>query len=100
MKQTQNGWIFRGDIPKDFAILQSESNMQQVFEKNFKVLLPKSYHSADATKGTFLVSKGVSNNVKLEDFKELFDFNKITHAETARMKSKRSDQIETYLLSN
>ena len=48
--------------------------------KNVKVSPPKSYHSADATK----------NNVKLEDFKEPLDFNKITHAEAERMKSKRS----------
>ena len=52
--------------------------------------LPKSYHSADATKTKFLVFNGVSNNVKLENFKELLDFNKITHAEAERMKSKRS----------
>ena len=37
-----------------------------------------------------MVFKRVANNVKLEDFKELLDFNKITHAETERMKSKRS----------
>ena len=64
--------------------------MQHVFWKNAKVSLPKSYHTADATKGKVLVSKEVSNNVKLEDFKELLDFNKITHAEDEIMKSKRS----------
>ena len=37
-----------------------------------------------------MVFKGVSNNVKLEEFKELLDFNEITHAEAERMKSKRS----------
>ena len=52
--------------------------------------LSKSYHSADATKGKVLVFKGVSNNVKIEDFKELLDFSKITHAEAERMKQKRS----------
>ena len=51
LKQSQNGWIFTGDTPKDFAILQSEPKMQHVFGKNVKVSLPKSYHSADATKG-------------------------------------------------
>ena len=25
VKQTKNGWIFIGDTPKDFAILQSEA---------------------------------------------------------------------------
>ena len=90
IKQTQNGWICIGDSPKDFAILQSEPKMQQVLGRNVKVSLPKSYHSADATKGKVVVFKGVSNNVKVEDFKKLLDFNKITHAEAERMKSKRS----------
>ena len=89
LKQSKNGWIFIGETPKDFAILQSEPKMQQVFEKNVKVSLPKSYHSADATKGKILVFKGVSTNVTIDDFKELLEFNKITHAEAERMTSKR-----------
>ena len=36
IKQTKNGWIFVGDTPKDFAILQSEPKMQQVFRKKLK----------------------------------------------------------------
>ena len=63
-KQTKNGWIFIGDTPKDFA--------------------PQSYHSADTKKEKVLVFKGVSNNITLEDFKELLDFNKITHAEAEK----------------
>ena len=90
IKQTQNGWIFIGDTPKDFAILKSEPKMQQIFGKNVKVSLPKSYHSAEATKGKTLVFKGGSNNVTLDGFKDLLDYNKITHAEAERMKSKRS----------
>ena len=89
MKQTKNGWIFIGDTPKDFAILQSEPKMQQVFGKKVKMSLPRSYHSADAKKDKILVFKGVSNNISLEEFKQLLDFNKITHAEAERMKSKR-----------
>ena len=50
IKQTQNGWIFIGGTPKDFAILQSGPKMRQVFWKKVKVSLPKSYHSADAIK--------------------------------------------------
>ena len=69
IKLTKNGWIFIGDTPKDFAILQSEPKMQQVFEKKVRVSLPKSYHSADAKKDKILVFKGVSNNITLEDFK-------------------------------
>ena len=34
--------------------------------------------------------KGVSTNVPIDDFKELLEFNKITHAEAERMTSKRS----------
>ena len=90
IKQTQNGWIFIGDTPKGFAILHSELKIQQVFGKNVKVSLSKSYHSAEVTKGTLLVFKGVSKNIKLENFKDLLDFSKITHAEAERMKSKRS----------
>ena len=90
IKQTKNGWIFTGDTPKDFAILQSEPEMQQVFGKKVKMSLPKSYHSADAKKDKILVFKGVSNSITLEDFKQLLDFNKITHAEAVRMKSKRT----------
>ena len=37
-----------------------------------------------------MVFKGVSNNITLEDFKQLLDFKKITHAEAERMKSKRT----------
>ena len=69
IKQTQNDWIFIEDTPKDVAILQSEAKMQQVFGKNVKVSLLKLYHSAEATKGKVLVIKGVSNNIKIEDFK-------------------------------
>ena len=71
--------------------------MQQVFEKNVKVSLPKSYYTADATKGKILVFKGVSNNVKIEDFKELLDFNKITHAEAEQMKSERSGRDPPFI---
>ena len=89
IKQTQNAWIFIGDTPEDFAILQSEPKRQQVFGKNVKVSLPKSYHSANTTKEKVLVFKGASNNVKI-DFKELLDFNKITYPEAECMISKRS----------
>ena len=90
IKQTKNGWIFIGDTPKDFAILQSEPKMQQVFGPKVKMSLPKSYHSADEKNDKILVFKGVSNKISLEDFKQLLDFNKITHAEAERMKSKRT----------
>ena len=64
--------------------------MQQVFGKKVKMSLLKSYHSADSKKEKVLVFKGLSNNITLEDFKELLDFNKITHAEAERMKSERT----------
>ena len=62
--------------------------MKQVFGPKVKVSLPKSYHSADASKSRYFVFKGVFNNILVNEFKELLDFNKITHAD--RMKSKRS----------
>ena len=51
--------------------------MKQVFGPKVKVSLPKSYHSADASKSKFLVFKGVSVNITIKDLKELLDFNKI-----------------------
>ena len=64
--------------------------MKQVFGPKVKVSPLKSYHSADASKIKYLVFKGLSNNISVNEFKELLDFNKITHAEAERMKSKRS----------
>ena len=64
--------------------------MKQVFGPKVKVSLPKSYHSADASKSKFLVFKGVPINITVDEFKELLDFSKITHAEAERMKSKRT----------
>ena len=31
IRQSEKGWIFIGDTPKDFAILQSETKMNKVF---------------------------------------------------------------------
>ena len=78
IKQVKNGWISIVDTPKDFAILQSETKMKQVFGPKVKVSLPKSYHSADASKSKFVVFKEVSINITIDEFKELLDFNKIT----------------------
>ena len=71
IKPTKNGWIFIGDTPKDFNILQSEAKMKRVFGPKVKVTLPRSYHSADASKSKILVFKGVSINITVNDFKEL-----------------------------
>ena len=40
--------------------------------------------------GKILVVKGASNNVTPNDFKNLRDYNKITHYNAEKMKSKRS----------
>ena len=98
IKQTKNGWIFKGDTPKDFNILQSEDKMKQVFGPKVKVTLPRSHHSADASKSKMLVFKGVSINITVNDFKELLDFNKITHAEAERMKSRRTGRYTHLIL--
>ena len=50
IKQAQKGWIFIGDTRKDFAILLNETKIQQVFGPKVKMLPPKSYHSAGASK--------------------------------------------------
>ena len=57
IKQTKNGRIFIGGTPKDFNILQSEAKMKQVFGPKVKVTLPRSYHSADASKSKIFVFK-------------------------------------------
>ena len=67
-----------------------QSKMKQVSWPKVKVSLPKSYHSADASNTKYLVFKGVSNNISVNEFKELLHFNKITDAEAEHMKSKRS----------
>ena len=59
-------------------------------QEKVKVSPPRSYHSADGKRDKILVFKGVSNNLTFEDFKQLLDFNNITHAEAERMKSKRT----------
>ena len=71
--------------------------MQQVFGPKVKVSLPKSYHSADASKSKYLVFKGVSDNNSVKEFKELLDFNKINHAKAERMTSKRSGKNLTFI---
>ena len=90
IRQSSKGWIFIGDTLKDFAILQSETKMKQVFGPKVKVSLPKSHHSADASKSKISIFKGVSHNITIKDFQELLDFNKISHAEAERMKSRRT----------
>ena len=64
--------------------------MQQVFGKKLKCHFPSHETLQRQKKEKVLVIKGVSNNITLEDFKQLLDFNKITHAKTERIKSKRT----------
>ena len=44
-----------------------------------------------------MVFKGVPNNITLDDFKQLLGFNKITHAEAERIKSKRTGKDLPFL---
>ena len=64
--------------------------MKQILGPKVKVSLPKSYHSVDASKIKYSVFKVVSDNISVNEFKELLDFNKISHVEAEHMKSKRS----------
>ena len=95
IEQTKTGWFLTGNTPKDFSILQSEQKMQQVFEINVKTSLPKAYHSV---KPKFVVFKGVSCRISLDEFKEQLDFNKMTYAEAERMKSKRSGKELPFII--
>ena len=97
IRQSHKGWIFIGDTPKDFAILQSETKMKQVFRPKVQMSLPKSYHSADTSKSKYLMFKGVSNNISVNEVKEVLDFSKITHAEAERIKSKRSGKDPPFI---
>ena len=63
IKQSQNGQIFIGDTPKDFAILQNETKMQQVFGPKVDVSLPKSYDSADAPKSKYYYLQHFSKRI-------------------------------------
>ena len=69
IKQSQKGWIFIGDTPKDFAILQSETKTKQVFRPKVKVSLPKSYHSADASKSNIWCSREYQTTFQLTNLK-------------------------------
>ena len=64
--------------------------MKQILGPKVKVSLPKSYHSVDASKIKYSVFKVVSDNISVNECKELPDFNKISHVEAEHMKSKRS----------
>ena len=79
------GWIFIVDTPKDFAILQSEPKIQQVFGKKVNVSLPKPYQSANATK------------------EEVWSLRKylitLSYAEAERMKSRRSSRYLSFIKS-
>ena len=63
INQVKNGWIFIGDTPKDFAILQSETKMKQVFGPKVKLSLPKLYHSVDASESDFVTSLIARNTI-------------------------------------
>ena len=59
IKQSEKGWIFIGDTPNNFAILQSETKMKYFSGQKLtcRTSLPKSYCSEDASKSKFLVFK-------------------------------------------
>ena len=71
--------------------------MQQVFGPKVKVSLPTHYHSVDASKSKYLVFKGVSDNISVNEFKALLNFNKINHADAERMTSKRSGKNLSFI---
>ena len=97
IKQTKNGWNFIGDTPKDFSILLKISLSCRVRLKGNKFSGQKlrCHYRGHITlktpqKVNFWYSRGVSINITINEFNELLGFNKITHAEAERMKSKRT----------
>ena len=60
IKQTKTGWIFIGDTPKDFNILQSEAKMKQVFGQKLRSHYQGHIILQTPQKVKILVFKGVS----------------------------------------
>ena len=80
-------FLIVGNIPRDVVILQSESKMKACLGKNIKISLPRAYQNQ--TKSKTLVVKGVPTKFTDEEFKQVFDHNKINYAKAERMQSKR-----------
>ena len=90
VKLFKNGdYLIVGDTPKDCAILQNESKMNAALGPNVKVSLPQTFHSARKQSHKVLV-KGVSTDIKQEEFENMLTQNKTTFAKAERFISKRS----------
>ena len=61
--------------------------MKACLGQTLKISLPKAYQTKG--KGKTLVVKGVPTEFTNDEFKQIFDYNKIQHAEAERMKSRR-----------
>ena len=78
-----------GNTPEDCVILQIESKMKAALGPNVKVSLPKAYHTAKAQNYKVLI-KGVSADIKREEFENMLNHNKITFAKAESFISKRN----------
>ena len=78
-----------GDTPKDCAILQNESKIKAALDPNVKVSLPQAFHSVKKQIHKVLV-KGISTDIKQEEFENVLTQNKTTFAKAERFISKRN----------
>ena len=83
----KQGFLIVGNTPRDVVILQSETKVKACLGKNLKISLPRAYQNKDKSKT--LVVKGVPTEFTDDEFKQVLDHNKIKHAKTERMQSKR-----------
>ena len=65
IRQSHKGWIFIGDTPKDFAILQGETKMKQVLESKLRC----HYQSHITSESKYLVFKGYLTTFQLMNLK-------------------------------
>ena len=65
--------------------------MKAFLGKNLKISLPKAYQNKEKSKTLFV--KGVPTEFSNDEFKQVFDHNKIKDAKAERMKSKRDGRM-------
>ena len=85
---TKGGLLAVGDSPQDALILQNESKMKALLDKNVRISLPKAYQITQK-QNKCLAVKGVPTDITKTDFKEFLDLNKICYATADHLKSKK-----------
>ena len=89
IKLFKNGsFLIVGNTPEDCAILQNESKMKAALGPNVKVSLPQACQSAKKQSQKVLI-KGVSTDIKQEEFENMLTQSKSTFAKAKRFISKK-----------